>query len=139
MVRRGLALVTILAVTLPLALAQGGPVIAEALHEADHVCACPLDSEGHCRCPECFRLDVHGDRAAGRLPAREGSPVPLLTSHCGDPEAPPSLLPVPRAAMGEAWSDPVPPPPRTLPRSDDSPSRPEGPDLDGPTRPPSRA
>lgn len=103
----------LLLVGLPLLTARVGPVLAGALHEVQHVCACPIDSDGHCQCIPCWQLDVHGERAEGREPS-EGSPVPVVTSRCGDPLSSPPLLPADHATPREPAAHPAAPPPRPV-------------------------
>lgn len=126
-----------LALLLPLLLGPSGPVLARALGEGRHVCVCPLDAEGHCRCPECWRLDVHGERAAGLAsPAeRDGNLPPSVRGMCGDPEAPPALASVDPGVSGVAAPASNPPPARLLGRVPPPAARP-GPVADVPVPPP---
>ena len=73
-----------------------------------HICVCPLDSDGHCLCPECIRLGIHdrhdreGDHGSDHESGHEGDhdepalrvdPGPVLASACapGPDEDPPPL------------------------------------------------
>jgi len=55
----------------------------DTLFEGEHICICPIDSDGHCECAECNRLGIHGDTASHEDRRGDRQPCSVKRS-CGD-------------------------------------------------------
>ena len=83
-----------LAVVTLLPIAAGASRAALALRGPErHVCACPIDDDGNCQCPDCIRLEIHGPRDDAHEHDHRSS-GPTIASGC---ESPPHVTPPPPA------------------------------------------
>lgn len=124
-------------VLVQMALAGAGPHLVRALGEERHVCVCPIDADGDCRCFDCIRLGVHGERDAHDHDERAPS-GPIWASGCTGGSDTPTLVtfePVTPAPEGRAASPPHPVSVSPFPQA----GEPASPDLRRLDRPPRAA